>query len=252
MSQEQFDDMPKISLEKDDVESFQRTRGKGQKGAPTPEEKEPKIAKSSGSSPSWLAIIVILVIIIAAATYWSNLQYKSALAAQARIAELEKRLSATGDEMGQSAVALQVKVTELSERTNQLWEQMDKLWASAWRRNQSEIKDLSNSLTTQNTSLSNKISSAEADIKNNETTVSVLRELVDIQATSLKQVSTVLAEAEKSNLELKQQFSSLREKLMSTALANNNLTSRLDELEKRLKKAEEAAKNQTTKSTVNL
>ena len=252
MSQEQFDDMPKISLEKDDVESFQRTRGKGQKGAPAPEEKEPKIAKSSVSSPSWLAIIVILVIIIAAATYWSNLQYKSDLADQARITELERRLSATGAEMDQSAVALQVKVTELSERTNQLWEQMDKLWASAWRRNQSEIKDLSNSLTTQNTKLNDKISSVESDIKTNETTVGVLQELLDNQATSIKQVSNLLAEAEKSNIELKQQFSSLREKLMSTALANNNLTSRLDELEKRLKTAEEEAKKKITTPTAGL
>ncbi|MEN8771342.1 MAG: hypothetical protein ABF267_08670, partial [Glaciecola sp.] len=45
-------------------------------------------------------------------------------------------------EMGNSTVALQVKVTELANRLEELWQQMDKLWASAWRRNQSEIKDL--------------------------------------------------------------------------------------------------------------
>ena len=149
MSPEQFDDMPKILLEKDDVESFQRTRGKGQKGkkaSSTPEKEQPEIPESSGSSPSWFAVLFLLVIIVGAASYWSNLQYKSGLAAQARITELERRLSATGAEMDQSAIALQVKVTELSEKTSQLWEQMDKLWASAWRRNQEEIKGLSRNL----------------------------------------------------------------------------------------------------------
>jgi chromosome segregation ATPase len=246
MSTEQFNDMPKILLEKDDVESFKRNRGKGQKGPSKSDKEEPELSKSSGSSPSWFAILGLLVIIIGAASYWSNLQYKNGLAAEARIAELERRLSATGEEMGQSAVALQVKVTELSEKTGQLWEQMDKLWASAWRRNQEEIKDLSNSLKTQNANLSNKIRSADSDIKANETTVGLLQELVNSQATSTKQVASVLANAETSNTELRQQFSSLREKLMSTALANNNLTSRLDELEKRLKIAEEAAGKKTT------
>jgi peptidoglycan hydrolase CwlO-like protein len=249
MSPEQFDDMPKILLEKDDVESFQRNRGKGQKAQKTsssPEKEEPDLPKPSGNSPSWLAVLALLVIIVGVASYWSNLQYKSSLAAEARIAELERRLSATGEEMGQSAVALQVKVTELSEKTSQLWEQMDKLWASAWRRNQEEIKGLSRDLNTQNTTLSDKISSATSDIKSYETTVGLLQELVDSQATSIKQLKNVLVEAETSNTELKQQFSSLREKLMSTALANNNLTGRLDELEKRLKTAEEAAGKKTT------
>ena len=207
MSQEQFDDMPKIVLEKDDVESFQRSRSKGQKkGASIPEKDDTEMPKSSRTSPSWFAIVLLLVVIIGVASYWSNLQYKSGLAAQARIAELEGRLSATGAEMDQSAVALQVKVTELSERTNQLWEQMDKLWASAWRRNQSEIKDLASALKTQNNLLSNKISSTETDIKTNETTVGVLQELLDSQATSIKQVTNVLTQTEKSNADLKQQF----------------------------------------------
>ena len=249
MSTEQFNDMPKILLEKDDVESFKRNRDKGQKGPSKSDKEEPELSKSSGSSPSWFAVLFLLVIIIGAASYWSNLQYKSGLAAEARIAELERRLSATGEEMGQSAVALQVKVADLSEKTKLLLGEMDKLWASAWRRNQSEIKGLSKSLNTQNANLSNKISSVNSDIKANETTVGLLQELVDSQATNVKQVTNALAEAETSNTELRQQFSSLREKLMSTALANNNLTSRLDELEKRLKTAEETAKKQTTTPT---
>lgn len=50
--------------------------------------------------------------------------------------------------MGNSTVALQVKVNELANRAEELWDQMDKLWASAWRRNQKDIKELNQKLLT--------------------------------------------------------------------------------------------------------
>lgn len=72
-----------------------------------------------------------------------NLKTQAKLfASEQRIIELERALSATGEEMGESAGAMRAKLTALSERTEELWTQMDKLWASAWRRNQSEIQAL--------------------------------------------------------------------------------------------------------------
>tara|TARA_R110002126_G_scaffold112468_1_gene250710 strand:+ start:14 stop:622 length:609 start_codon:yes stop_codon:yes gene_type:complete len=59
-----------------------------------------------------------------------------------RIQQLENQLSATGEEMGESTVALKVKLEAVSEKTELLLSEMDKLWASAWRRNQTEIKAL--------------------------------------------------------------------------------------------------------------
>ena len=44
--------------------------------------------------------------------------------------------------MGESTVALKVKLEAVSEKTELLLSEMDKLWASAWRRNQTEIKAL--------------------------------------------------------------------------------------------------------------
>jgi chromosome segregation ATPase len=60
----------------------------------------------------------------------------------ARIQQLENQLSATGEEIGESTIALKVKLEAVSEKTELLLSEMDKLWASAWRRNQEEIKAL--------------------------------------------------------------------------------------------------------------
>ena len=61
--------------------------------------------------------------------------------AQARIADLERRLSSSDDSWNQSSAAMSVKIKELVEKTETLWQEMDKLWASAWRRNQKDIGD---------------------------------------------------------------------------------------------------------------
>ena len=145
MANDPLDDMPKIRLEKDDLESFHRTRAQATKKSPKKASvtDEPAVASNS---PSWFAFLLLLIIIVGAAVYWSFQQYTGLQQAQSnntklesRITELENRLSATGEDMDQSAAALQVKVSELSVKTEDLWGQMDKLWASAWRRNQSEI-----------------------------------------------------------------------------------------------------------------
>lgn len=94
---------------------------------------------------TWLGFAAILA--LSAGGYFlhqQNLKTQAQLvASEQRIAELESALSATGEEMGESAGAIKAKLSSLSKRTDELWTQMDKLWASAWRRNQSEIKKLS-------------------------------------------------------------------------------------------------------------
>ena len=44
--------------------------------------------------------------------------------------------------MGESTIALKVKLEAIGEKTELLLSEMDKLWASAWRKNQKEIKEL--------------------------------------------------------------------------------------------------------------
>lgn len=97
----------------------------------------------------WLGIISVVTLAAGGFTlHKQHLETKAQLAAsELRIAELERALSATGEEMGESAGAIRAKLTAVSERTDELWTQMDKLWASAWRRNQSEIKSLKEQTT---------------------------------------------------------------------------------------------------------
>ncbi|MDE3273946.1 hypothetical protein [Pseudoalteromonas sp. G4] len=101
-------------------------------------------APKQSNITTWISFAAILG--LAAGGYFlhqQNLKTQAQLvASEQRIAELESALSATGEEMGESAGAIKAKLSALSKRTDELWSQMDKLWASAWRRNQSEIKKL--------------------------------------------------------------------------------------------------------------
>lgn len=108
--------------------------------------------KVKSKSAIWPAITVLIITIVCLALWNHHLQDKLEIQQQQsqlafdRISELEKRLSTTGESMNQSSVSLQVKLKELANRTDDLWAQMDKLWASAWRRNQKEIADHTKSL----------------------------------------------------------------------------------------------------------
>ncbi|WP_339768562.1 hypothetical protein [uncultured Paraglaciecola sp.] len=241
------DEMPSMVLDKDDLDSYRRTRGttttkestSSTKPTPPPERK----VKNSG--PSWVALIFIILLLgagIGYTAYTIEQQKLVIVEAQKRIGDLENRLSATGEEMDQSAVALQVKVGELSAKTQDLWEQMDKLWASAWRRNQSEIKDLEVSLKSQKSALEQSIRAVKGETDVNATTVGLLQEQLDSTNKTTNRLSQLVNKVEQTGIDSEQQLASLREKLMSTALASNGLTGRLVELEKWRKSAEQQLK----------
>lgn len=139
MTQRSFDEVPNIVLQDND-----RVVPKASTPPPPPVQ---------NSSSNGLAVFALLLGFAASGLsgylFWQNTTQSELLKqSELRIADLENRLSATGEEMGNSTVALQVKVTELSNRAEELWDQMDKLWASAWRRNQKDIKDLNQKFLT--------------------------------------------------------------------------------------------------------
>ena len=88
----------------------------------------------------------IIYLVLAGASwffYQENIKLQALISnSEQRIQQLENQLSATGEEMGESTIALKVKLEAISEKTEKLWGEMDKLWASAWRKNQTEIKAL--------------------------------------------------------------------------------------------------------------
>ena len=242
-----LDDMPKIRLEKDDLESFHRTRSQSNNKS-SKKGSLPDKSPSESNSPSWFVILFLLAVIIGTASYWSFEQFKVLQQAQTRITELESRLSATGEDMDQSAAALQIKVSELSLKTEDLWGQMDKLWASAWRRNQTEIAALNKTIISlkASTEQSTKSLNAETDnnsteTSNNNTTIGLVKEQLESQASLLKQLNDRFGQINNIDSDFEQQIASLREKLISTALANNNLTNQIDDLRRRVLAAEKKA-----------
>jgi hypothetical protein len=232
-----LDDMPRIKLEKDDLESFHRTRAQSSKKSSKKSNllDEPP---AESNSPSWFAVLFLLVIIIGSASYWSFEQYALSQQAQRRIAQLESRLSATGEDMDQSAAALQIKVSELSTKTEDLWAQMDKLWASAWRRNQTEIGALNKTLMTLKASSEKNTKTLSNETADNNTTIEFVKMQLENQSASYKLLNEKFSQTNKIDSDFEQQIATLREKLISTALANNNLTNQIDDLRRRVLSAE--------------
>ncbi|MBO1255583.1 hypothetical protein J3L16_07795 [Alteromonas sp. 5E99-2] len=150
--------------------------------------------------------------------------------AENRILSLERKLSATGEEIGESTVALQVKVNDLSEKTGELWEQMDKLWASAWRRNQKEIADNNAKITRVQSQLSE-------SIDNLTTTSSTQQGKVN----SIESQTTALAdEVLALNVQLEQLVASqeaddVKEQLSIFEQRNDALSQRITQLENEVK-----------------
>ena len=147
---------------------------------------------------------------------------------QSRITELESRLSTTGEDMDQSAAALQVKVSELSAKTEHLWTEMDKLWASAWRRNQTEIGALNKTAMALKASTDKNTKNLKSEASDNNTSIGLVKEQLENQASLLKQSNDKFSQFNNIDADFEQQLASLREKLISTALANNDLTNQID------------------------
>ncbi|MBQ4837680.1 hypothetical protein [Pseudoalteromonas luteoviolacea] len=139
-------ELPSITPDLDQVETFKQSLNPSNNKAPLPQQDpEHKIGQTKKAGVmTWVGTAAIITL---TAGIYGLYQQNQAMQAQLfestkRIAELERTLSATGEEMGLSAGAMQANLKALSERTDELWSQMDKLWASAWRRNQSDIKKL--------------------------------------------------------------------------------------------------------------
>jgi chromosome segregation ATPase len=134
-------DLPHIIPERDEFAAHRRQPGVE---APPPR-KAPsaplKDARSQGSGWWKLLAVAGLVLAIAAATaaavlFQQTQELRGVLAqSNLRIADLEGRLSSTDDSVNQSSAAMQVKLKDLAG-------EVDKLWASAWRKNGARIDGL--------------------------------------------------------------------------------------------------------------
>ena len=170
------DDFPTIRLDEEDRRDYQHKKQPSSHTIKAPTSDSTSTSGKSTSAPAktsggnnglWIALVAVVALAGIGGCYYLfqqlQLQKEVAADAESRIAQLERKLSATGEEMGESTVALQVKVSELTDKSEELWDQMDKLWASAWRRNQKEITDLGDKLNATENSLKKSITTVTED-----------------------------------------------------------------------------------------
>lgn len=234
MVKERIDpDLPNIVLDNDDRAAFQKQRASQNK---TPVEPEDSNTNKSGVSGLWLSLTLIIALGACGASYWLYEQKRITDAeltnAVGRVAELERRLSATGEEMDQSAGALRVTVSELTDKTDELWSQMDKLWASAWRKNQAELAQLNERLNKSIRETNNKISVVETESSTLSTNLAVIQEQLTQQSVELSQLATLIAETRESGNGSARQIGDIQSRLVALDQVNGALTRRVAELEK--------------------
>lgn len=196
--------------------------------------------RKSGNTMTILALLFAVAAVGGSGWLFTQFQVQQTelLAAQQRISDLELRLSATGEEMDQSAVALQVKVTELAKKADELWVQMDKLWASAWRRNQSEIKELEKSLESTESSLKSQvatfnkdISGFRANVEALSTSLDIVKEEIDLHKKSTQSITQSIDKATQSVSTSREDIRKLQQQLDSVLTANQRLQQRVTILE---------------------
>lgn len=253
--------MPSITPDKDQVEAFKNTRTYSSIPPSSSDtystnsraqvKQEQKTASSTMLSKFSTLLIYVLISCAAYWVYQQNIKTNAIIAsAEQRIASLEHQLSATGEEMGESAIEMKVRIETLGKTSDKLWEEMDKLWASAWRKNQSQIKALRKSNTSL-TDLSNtqrkEVTSTLASIKEmNDKQVST-EYSIDALKEQLKSSENLIDQIKKLSLELsaiesnsqgrdKQQIS-LASRVTKLSSQNKQLSSQINNLETKLAQA---------------
>lgn len=236
------DEFPTIRLDEEDRRDYQTKR------QATPANASPSNsslssnaapANSGGGNGIWLTLIALIALAACGGCYYlyTLLEQQKTIAQEAdkRIVQLENKLSATGEEIGESTVALQVKVTELTNKTNELWEQMDKLWASAWRRNQKEIADLGDRVSSVQTSLDKSIVGVADDVKAQTAVIGSLKNQLASLADELLAVNVQLEQALGDKQSAQQDVRTLTDKLSVLEQRNTTLSGRIASLENEIR-----------------
>ncbi|MDC8830757.1 hypothetical protein [Alteromonas gilva] len=234
------DDFPTIRLDEEDRRGFQtKTSPASRSASAATNSASPEPKKTSGGGSGWAIIALLLAIAgCGAAGYLFTViqtQQDALLSASNRIQQLENKLSATGEEMGESTVALQVKVTELTNKSAELWEQMDKLWASAWRRNQKEIADLTDRVASDNKAMQESVSQVARNVDNQKTQLASIRSSIETVSDEMLAINVQMEQLAATGGERQQAIKNLGDKLALLEQRNNALSSRIATLENNLR-----------------
>lgn len=200
------DDLPSMTPDKDQLDTYKNIRAKASRRSASPTPDNPALNNPPKSSGLSIFITMLIFSLIGAGGWWfyqQDIQSQKLIAtSELRIQELEKQLSVTGEEMGESTVVMKVRLEKLSIKTEELWVQMDKLWSSAWRKNQADIEKL------------NTLSKVQAGLiaKQGKTTTDTLK-MINQKQTEMDFSVGILSEQMQSTEMLKGQLDELQNSL---------------------------------------
>ncbi|WP_420933045.1 hypothetical protein ACOJR9_11115 [Alteromonas sp. A081] len=232
------DEFPTIRLDDEDRRDYQTKRqaSPGSTSSPSPVS---STSTSSGGNGIWVVLIALIALSACGGCYYlfTLLEKQKVIAerAEERIMLLENKLSATGEEMGESTVALQVKVNELNDKTSELWEQMDKLWASAWRRNQKEIADLGERVSKVQSTANKDINAVSEDVDAQSATIGSLKNQLASVADELLAVNVRLEQTADDKAGTQQDVKNLADTLSVLEKRNASLSGKLNSLENEIR-----------------
>lgn len=235
------DELPQITLDEEDRRGRAKTStAKVANSKNISSQRNPgnsQVSNSGGKRLATFAVLIALASVGAAGWLFQQLQIQveRANSAEERIAGLESKLSATGEEIGDTTVALQIKVTELSNKSNELWEQMDKLWASAWRRNQKDITDLTSKVEDQLASLNNNISAVTSSTNINTSSVADARSQVENLTSEVLSLNVQLERAAATDASTRRDLQNTTEKLSLLEQRNAALVTQISQLENEIR-----------------
>jgi len=247
-------EIPTITLDHDQVKSSRANAESTAKNVSSDNHNNSPKPKSSIAKS--LLILIPYIAIAGGGWYFYQQQIKLTSALEnsvTRIQQLENQLSATGEEMGESTIALKAKLEAISEKTELLLTEMDKLWASAWRRNQKEIKELnsqSKKIATQQTKNTNAINTQNNninDVKDKITATEFAIDAVSEQIVAANSIKDQIAKLTSQLSELDANAKTRDKQQMVTATSINEFDTTLQLLVERLESIE--AKLATNNST---
>lgn len=174
---------PRVAPARDEIASYNaKQAARATKQAPS---------GMGGGTKFFLTLSFLLAAAAAAGSAFLFLQLTESQAtlqdAQQRVVELENRLSSTDESVNESGVAMQVKIKELTS-------EVDKLWASAWRKNQATLKALDGQVKTQQQASASQAKSLSAQKQALDklqsqvgSALTAAQELKEIRSTSMAQ-----------------------------------------------------------------
>jgi chromosome segregation ATPase len=216
MSHDDIDNIPSIvpGRDRDEVRPAAKGGAKRSAGAAgnRKERRSSPNRPAQGGTGIWARLFITFALVVAAvACAWAwQLQGELGQASfvleqyEERISDLEDRLSDTDEGLSQNTATMAVKIKEL-------YSEVDKLWASAWRRNKAKIEALEKqsaantkkvasngkSLTTTEA----KLKSVAGDISKLKTVAGDLERLMSSAKTNQREVERVADSLNRMNLD---------------------------------------------------